>query len=202
MSNDNVVQGEVIEFPDTNGNPDDNGFEPEETEPWRPILAVWRAALEPAQDEAKKKVTPQWASRIIASSIGVSFADMNDYRDYYFGLLAELEAILIDEIKSDDECLKIETVAEDVEVNSKHYANLIFEWQKCFITWEHEWDTADELAAVKLAAIGEAHKMFFGPTGMTAQLDNIQFRFDEQMATAMQAELEAHLALLREGDHE
>lgn len=199
MSNNDVVPGEVIEFPDST---DDNGFEPEEKETWRPILAIWRAALEPAQGEAKKKVTPQWASRLIAQNIGLTFADMNDYREYYFGLLAELEALLLDEIKSDDECLNVETVAEDNEHNSKHYANLIFEWQKCFLTWEHEWDTMDPLAAVKLAAIGEAHKMFFGPTGMTAQLDNIQFRFDEDLAEGMQKELEAHLVLLREGDHE
>lgn len=156
-----------------------SGPEKGEEPSYHPILEVWREVLKPAKDEADAKVTPQWASRMVQSHVGIGFADMNAFRDTYFGKLADLENILLLEIDSDPDCLKVDTPEEDVERNSFHYSNLLMQWQLQLMQWELDWDTASPEAAVELAAISETHKMFFGPTGLTAFLDNIKFEYTE-----------------------
>lgn len=153
------------------------------------ILQVWREVLAPADAESKKKITPQWANRIVTSYQGVAFQDMTDFRDLYFGKIKELAAILDVEIDTDDECLNLLTPEEDVEGNTHHYINVLTEWQKAFLSWELEWDTTHPDAALELAAIAEVHKMFFDHTGLVALLDQIKFEFTdtdrEQLALAL-----------------
>lgn len=143
------------------------------------ILEVWRETLVPAETELVKRVTPTWAARIVASYTGVSFADMNLYRDTYFGMFIELLDILRAEIDTDEECLKFYSPADDAENNANHYKNVLRDWQKALLLWELEWDCTDPAAPVKLAAIAEVHKAVFGPTGITQFLDNIGLEFNE-----------------------
>ena len=166
------------------------------TEPpaYHPVLEVWREVLRPAAAEATKRVTPQWANRIVASYSGIDFADMERVRDSYFGKIAQLGAILEQEIDGDDECLNPATPEEDVAENAHHYKNLLLNWQLQFLQWELEWECTSPDAAVELAAISEVHKMFFSATGVTAYLDNIRFEFTEDD----QADLGAALEELRE----
>lgn len=160
---------------------------------FHPVLEVWREVLKPAALEAQKKVTPQWASRMVASYSCLTFADMNQMRDRYFGKIAQLAAIVDLEIATDSDCLSYDKPEDDAAENAAHYKNILLQWQLQFLQWELEWDTVDPHAAVELAAISEVHKMFFGQTGLTAFLDNIKFEYTE----ADQADLADALYELR-----
>lgn len=162
--------------------------------PFHPILMVWREILKPAHDELGKRITPQWASRIVASYQDVSFTDMLDMRDRYYGKILELLAMVDAEIASDPDCLTYTTPEEDVAENSEHYKNLLRDWQVAFVKWEIEWDCTDPKAGVELAAISEVHKAFFGQSGLTQFLDNIRFIYTEED----QAELAGVLEALKE----
>jgi hypothetical protein len=154
------------------------------------ILEVWREVLAPAKDEAKKKITPQWANRIVTTYSSMFFGDMGDFRDRYFGKIADLEDILLDEIHSDDECLNMTTPEEDAKENAFHYLNVLINWQKAFLSWELDWDFAAHDAHAELAAISEVHRMFFDPNGLTALLDQIKFEFTDNDRDLLAAELE------------
>lgn len=163
---------------------------------FHPVLEVWREVLRPAEAEAVKKVSPQWASRITAAYREVAFADMTFVRDSYFAKLAQLASILDDEIASDPECLSYTSAEEDAEHNAFHYKNLLMVWQMAILQWELDWSCESMNAGPELAAISEVHKMFFGDQGITAFLENIRFEFndDDQQVLA-----EALLAFRGEG---
>lgn len=167
---------------------------PEDFE-YHPILMVWREILKPARTEASKKVTPQWASRIVAQYQGVTFADMLEFQARYYGKIEELFQMLLDEIATDENCLVYDSPEEDLAENIGHYKNLLRDWQVRFMAWEVAWDCGDPAAGVELAAISEVHKAFFGQTGLTQFLDNIKLELDE----AWQAELSAELEAMKEG---
>lgn len=162
---------------------------------FRPILYIWREVLAPAGDELEVKPTPQWCSRIVASYPLISYVDMYTYRDLYYSRIKRLGEILDKEIESDEECLTYTTPAEDVEHNSGHYKSVLTDWQLEFLGWEMDWDCLHADSAIDLATISEIHKMFFGDTGLTAYLENIQFEFTE----ADQAELAQVLTDRRDG---
>lgn len=146
---------------------------------FHPVLMVWREVLKPAAEEATKKVTPQWASRITQSYREVNFADMAYVRDAYFGKISQLLEILDMEIASDAECLTYATPEEDAEHNAHHYKNLLLQWQLAVLSWEMDWDCQMEHAGAEMAAISEVHKMFFGSDGLVAYLESIRFEFTE-----------------------
>jgi hypothetical protein len=158
--------------------------------PYHTILEVWREVLKPAHTERTKKITPQWANRIVTTYTGVAFSDMHYFRDRYFDKIAELEKVLLTEIELDDECLNVTSPEEDVEHNSHHYINVLTDWQKTFLTWELEWSAAASDAAVELAAISEVHRMFFDQNGLTALLDQIKFEFSDADRDLLAAELQ------------
>lgn len=143
------------------------------------ILEVWREVLRPAETEMKKRITPQWATRVIGSFQGITYADMPAFRELYFGKILHLAGILDDEIATDDECLNLTSAEEDAEQNTSHYLNVLFAWQMQFMQWEIEWDCTDPTAALEVAALAEVHKMFFDPQGLTALLDQISFQFTD-----------------------
>lgn len=162
-----------------------------EPEVFHPILRIWREVLEPAAEEAKKVVTPQWAARTCAQYMQLTFADMNAFRDRYYDKIEQLRQVLLAEIASDDECLNTTSPEEDKEQNSQHYKALLSDWQKIFLQWELDWRCTDDDAAVELAAVSEVHKMFFSQEGICAYLDNIQLEYTEADQQALAVELEA-----------
>jgi hypothetical protein len=172
------------------------GVEGGELPNFHPVLEVWREVLKPATELAAEKVTPQWASRMVATYTGLKHGDMNELRDRYYAKIAELAAILDFEIATDENCLVYTTPEEDVAENSHHYKSLLLNWQLAFLAWELAWDCADPHAVVELAAISEVHKMFFSETGLTQFLDNIRFEYTE----ADRDDLTAALNELREGE--
>lgn len=165
---------------------------PQETPTFHPILQVWREILAPATEEKTRRVTPQWATRIVTSYSGISFADMLDFRDIYFSRVSELSAILNAEIDTDDECLKVTTPEEDAQHNADHYYNVLADWQVHLLAWEMDWDCASDTAAVDVAVISEIHKMFFGQTGLTELLDQIPFEFTDMHRDALALALQAY----------
>lgn len=172
---------------------------PEEAPQFHPILHVWRVVLEPAESERTAHITPQWASRIVNTYPGLTFADMPTFRDAYFDKVADLKKILDFEIESDDECLNVTTPEEDVEHNSDHYINILTNWQLTVLDYELDWDCAADWAAADLAATAEVHRMFFGETGLTALLDQIQFEFTDLHREMLANTLEAHKQSRQEG---
>lgn len=172
--------------------------------PYHTILHVWREVLKPAAAESRKKITPQWATKIVARYSGITYADMPRFRDLYFGSILALAEILEAEIDGDDECLKHATAEEDVEHNTTHYLNVLISWQLQFMQWEIDWEPTSPDAAVQIAALGEVHQMFFGPEALTALLDQINFQFTdddrELMSSALQSLLEGESD--EEGDGE
>ena len=172
--------------------------------PYHTILQVWREVLKPAAAESLKRITPQWATKIVARYSGITYADMPAFRDYYFTSIIALGWILEEEIAGDDECLKYATAEEDVEHNTHHYLSVLINWQLQFLQWELEWEPTDPHAAVKIAALGEVHQMFFGPEALTALLDQINFEFTDDdralMSNALQSLVES--ANGEEGDGE
>ena len=162
---------------------------------FHPVLEVWTEVLSNGPELAKEKVSPQWASKIVGTYAGVTFADMEDVQNSYFSKIATLADILAAQIATDKDCLSYTTPEEDALENSKHYKQLLTDWQLTFLQWELDWNCRDPHAASELAAISEVHKMFFGPTGLTAYLDNIKFEFNE----SDQMELANALTELRDG---
>lgn len=156
------------------------GIAPGEEPTYHPILHVWKVVLEPAHEEAKAKVTPQYANRIISSYRDISFGDMIAFRDLFYAKIIELEEILLQVIDSDEKCLSYDSPEEDKEKNSHHYRKVLLEWQRRFMEWELAWDTLSPTAALEMAAISEVHNFCFSATGLTAQLQNIQFEYTEQ----------------------
>lgn len=164
----------------------------EQTPPeYHSLLEIFRATLEPAAAEAGKKVAPQWATRIVAGYTGVTFADMNTFRDMWLGRIGQLKDILDYEISQDPDALKVSTPQDDAVENAHHYKNLLLLWQKQILQWELDWDTTADDAAIQLATMSEVYRMFFGETGLTAHLDTIGFEFTEADSEWLAGELDA-----------
>lgn len=195
MSDNETVQGEVIESFDMTDSDIESFLTGGEEPSFHPVLEVWREVLKPARDEKDVKVTPAWANRMVTAYQGLDYSHMVSYRDNYFAKILELLDILDLEIASDLDCLKALTPEEDAERNAVHYKNLLLNWQLAVLQWELDWDTSAPDAAAELAAISEVHKMFFGQTGLTNFLDNIKFEFSE----SDQRELAEALQELKEG---
>lgn len=162
------------------------------TAEYHAILKVWRELLRPAEDVRKERVQPAWASRICSTYPQMVFSDMTVYRDLYFDRVDILRDVLVLEIGTDDECLKVSTPEEDVEQNSQHYRNLLRDWQLKILGWEMDWDCEDKDAAADLASLAEVHKMFFSQQGVTAYLDNIGFQYTEADQAELSKELEEY----------
>jgi len=158
--------------------------------PYHSILEVWRAVLAPAQAERATRITPQWANRVVNTYRGVEFKDMHRFTESYFDRVQELTIILDDEIALDDECLNVTSPEEDVEHNTVHYLNVLFNWQKCILAHELAWKPEDKDAAIMIGVLSEIHKMFFETTGLTGLLDQINFEFTDDDRQLLASELE------------
>lgn len=158
--------------------------------PYHSILEVWRAVLAPAEAERGSRITPQWANRIVTSYREIGFKDMLRFRDMYFDRILELLIILDDEIALDDECLNVTNAEEDVEQNTVHYLNILFNWQKCILSHELAWRPDHEDAPIVIGVLSEVHKMFFETTGLTGLLDQINFEFTDDDRQLLASELD------------
>ena len=185
MSNENT---ETIEVPDDVSELTGEGHEPAK---YRTLLEIWRAILEPAVSGEMRKdpISPQWATKMVTTYPGVSFADVDDIHHGVFDMSAELAAILDEEIASDDECLKKATAEEDAEENSGHYRALLAGWQIHLLKVELAWRPTSPKAAVELAILSEVQQMFLGQTGLVGHLDTIGFKFEESDQQDLQQKL-------------
>lgn len=160
------------------------------------ILEIWRAVLAPAEQEKSRRITPQWANRIVGTYNGIGFDAIPDFRDLYYDRVIELAQILEALIEDDPECLNVTSAEEDIEVNWTRYKQMLIDWQKAFLLWELEWRADRPDAAIQIAAIAEVHKMFFDERGLLGLLDQIKFEFTE----LDQAELATELQAMKDGD--
>lgn len=193
MSNDQPI--ETIEIDDI---PDDlSGLgEAQPQAPYRTLLEVWRAVLEPAGTGEMRTdpISPQWATKMVTTYPGVGFADVEGIHHGVFDMAAELAEMLDDEIASDDECLKKATAEEDATENARHYKDMLAKWQAHLVQAELAWRPSHREAAVELAVLSEVQQMFLGEMGLVAHLDSIGFQFTDED----RLELEAHLKATRD----
>jgi hypothetical protein len=159
-----------------------SGGEDREAPTWHTVLQVWDTVLRDAKPEKDVRPTPQYCNRIITSYSGVTYADMYAFRDLFYERVNELHQILVDEIATDDECLKWDNAAEDLEHNFGHYFNLLKNWQCRFLEWEVAWDCLNPNAAIDIATISQVHSIFFGNTGLTQHLENLQMVLTEEQS--------------------
>lgn len=169
--------------------------EAQEQAPYRTLLEIWRAVLEPAVsgEMRDEPIAPQWAVKMVTTYPGVGFADVEGIHNGVFEMAAELSQILEDEIATDDEALKKATPQEDAEENAAHYKYLLAAWQIHILNEELAWRPGDRDAAVTLAILSEVQQMFLGATGLVAHLEEIGFQFTE----ADREELAEHLTAAR-----
>ena len=158
--------------------------------PYRTILEIWTAILRPIPVEREKRITPQWAVRIVATYEEIRFSDIPRYRDLFYDKSQLLADILDRHIATDDECLKRLDAEEDGQLNGPLYIAILTEWQKEVLSWELEWNVVDPWAAVELAAIAEVHRMFFDKTGLVSLLDQIDLEFTDDDREALAEELQ------------
>lgn len=146
------------------------------------ILEIWREILKPTLTETGRRISPQWATKIVQSYPEISYFEVPLVRDKIHDKLTELLETLTEEIASDPECLTYTTPEDDSRENGVHYKNLLLVWQQMFLQWELDWSPSDQSAGAEIAALSEVHRMFFGNgnlPGLTAHLDNIRFEYTE-----------------------
>ena len=187
--------------------PDDaSELAPPEPGPYRTLLEIWRAVLEPAVegDMRKDPISPQWATKMVTTYPGIGFADVQALHYGVFDMAADLAKLLDEEIASDDESLKLATAEEDATENGVHYRYMLAAWQIYLLTEELAWSPNDEDAAVKLAVLSEVQQMFLGETGLVAHLDSIGFQFTDADRDDLQQQLidARSAALAGEGEDE
>lgn len=159
--------------------------------PYRTLLEVWRAVLEPARNDEMRTdpISPQWATKMVTTYPGIGFSDVENIHHGVFDLAGDLAQLLDDEIADDDECLKVASAEEDAERNAVHYRNMLAAWQIHLLTEELSWHPSDPVAAVTLAVLSEVQQMFLGQTGLVGHLDSIGFQFTEGDQAELQQKL-------------
>ena len=170
-----------------------NGETPEtdlEDMPFRTVLELWTAVMEPLTEEWGRTITMHWATRIVTTYPEMRFADVPEFRDRFFAKADVLATILKEQIAGDDECLKRVSAEEDAMFNGRLYRSILTAWQKEFILWEMKWRVEDDAAALEMAAIAEIHKMFFGTGGLIGLLDSINLEFTDDDRDTLAAELQ------------
>lgn len=167
--------------------------EPEEQKPYRTLLEIWRAVLEPSKNMSTEPVSLQWASKMVQTYPEIRYKDVEDIHAGVFAVSAELLEKLNEIIASDDEALKKANAKEDAEENASLYRQALIDWQVYFIERELAWRPSHPDAAVELAILSEVQQMFLGQTGLVAHLDSIGFQYTE----ADQAELSEALISAR-----
>lgn len=180
MSNDNVIQGQfTVKDEEDLAKLNDAG----DVAPYNPVLKVWRAVLDPAEDGLlNDPITPMWANRITSSYREVNFCDMEEVKQRYYAKLIELRDILDEVIASNDECLNVADTKEDVEHNRGAYISVLTEWQLAIVAWEVAWDFRDPAAGAEIAAISEVQQMFFGSPqrqGLVSYLESINLEYTD-----------------------
>lgn len=173
-----------------------------EIEPHRTLLEVWRELLKPARDHADEPIGLNWAVRLKGLYPHLTFAELDQVRAGYFTRLNQLVDILHYEIESDPDCLGRDTIEDDATDNAHHYRSLLLLWQQAILVWESEWLATDDNAAIDAAVIAEVHKMFFGPMGIIAHLDSINFQFTEDDQEELGKALTEFDASLKAGSSE
>lgn len=180
--------------------------EAQEQAPYRTLLEVWRAVLEPAVTGEMRTdpISPQWATKMVTTYPGIGFADVEGIHHGVFDMAAELAVILQEEIDSDDECLKKATAEEDATENAAHYKYLLAAWQVHLVQAELSWRPSHREAALELAILSEVQQMFLGEMGLVAHLDSIGFEFTEEDKAVLQDHLVAarNMVLNQGGDDE
>lgn len=175
MSDKTSETTETFEVPDDLSELDST----QEPKPYRTLLEIWRAVLEPAREVSNDPISPQWATKMVSTYPEVRYADVERIHHGVFSVAAELAALLDEVIASDDESLKKLDEKEDAEQNAALYRRILIDWQVFFVEREARWTPSHPDAAVELAILSEVQQMFLGQTGLVAHLDSIGFQYTE-----------------------
>lgn len=143
----------------------------------RTLLEVWSRVLDSIEASEEEKIDIATAVRVVTRYPQITYADVPVYQQAYYSCLKQLRNILRLEVSTDPDCFK--HVEDDVEDNKHHYLNLIAGWQQEVRSWEEEWSTDQEDAAVLVAAFADARGFVLSEHGLIAHLDQIGFDFND-----------------------
>lgn len=166
---------------------------------YNPVLRIWSEILSPENLASGSRVTVAWSNAILSKYHGMTFGLMPAFVDRFHQIMTDMADALRAEIASDSDCLKWHSLEEDREENRAHYIQLLHDWQKTLLVWEHTWDSQHPDAAAHVAALGEAGNFFFGETGLAAHLSQIGLEFDDADQQDLADELREYEEQLRAG---
>ena len=139
------------------------------------LLEVWSTVLANSDSWRDDRIIPQWVTKVVRNYVEVSIADCIKVHKLYYEIVDEMKEILRLEIAGDPECLTHLTPESDIAENLTHYKNILLLWQQAFMARELDWHPEIEDAGVILAALSEAHELFFGDRGLVQHLGHIGF---------------------------
>lgn len=206
MSTDNPTPedegyAEIIELPMTEKDQADLAdmlAEPDNFE-YHTVLQVWLEVLKQENLDLNRAITPRWATNIVSKYDEISFADMPVYVEEYFDIVVACRDIVQAQVDDNPECLVFNDAAEDALENAPIYKDILLGWQLEFLKRELTWNCEDPRAAVKIAALSEAHGVFFGETGLSGHLEVIKLEFTEADQQELQDSLTEYRVAMAEG---
>ena len=154
------------------------------------ILKVWRAMLDPTQQQRHIAPTPDWCAILIAKWPFLRFAECGVVQREYFKIFDEMYEIVEQVYRDNPENFDIDDREKDVEENKDLYVHLLKEFQKSLFVTQSEWSHDDPEAGAKMAALGEAQQQILGKDGLASYLGVIGLPYTEDEQNAMNQELQ------------
>ena len=155
------------------------------------ILKVWKEILSNIEAGQAERISPVVANNILSQWQRLNFGDLQLYWELYHRVLAGYREVFHEILKANPDA--IDQVENDATENRAVYFEIIKEWTRYARAQETEWDVSDRHAGVKLAAMLDASKFFFGPMGIIQQLlqPQVGFEWDEADQIALEDALSA-----------
>lgn len=161
----------------------------EEDEPeYHAILKVWRAMLNPEQQQRHLRPTPDWCAVLIARWPFLRFDQCGTVQAEYFRIFDAMHAIIEQAAADNPEAFEVDNREDDVE-NKDIYVHILTEFQKALFVAQSEWSYDDPDAGPKMSALGEVQAQVLGKDGLASYLGVIGLPFTQEEQDAMNKEL-------------
>lgn len=182
--------------PDEDGTWQGESHPPPADEPaYHSILKVWRAMLDPTQQQRHLPPSPDWCAVLVARWPFLTFADCGVVQSEYFSIFDLAHEIIEQVYRDHPEAFEVDNREDDVE-NKELYVFLLSEFQKALFVVQHAWSHTDPYAGAKMAALGEAQQQILGKDGLAAYLAVVGLPFTQEEQDVMSQELAEFRAAL------
>ena len=162
---------------------------PEGEEPqYHSVLKVWRAMLDPEQQQRHLPPTPDWCAVLIARWPFLSFAECGRVQERYFEIFDVAHEIIEQVARDNPEAFEVDNREDDLE-NKDIYVFLLTELQRALLVVQSEWSHDAPDAGPQMAALGEAQQQLLGKDGLASFLSVVGLPFSMEEQDEMSAEL-------------